>query len=702
MLPPRPAVVPPAAARRAATAALGMTALLLGCAPIVAPLLPPAAAAPPGQKGRAPGAGATALRIFDRANVYVVTNDDPALADALLEGCDVKERRVLTPEQWRSVPQEVREYVTLVYLVNRQKLPLSAKMPEKCPATGGMVWTEVTRWGRRWGAIHEVTVSAPDGAWLRWAVEDFRQRKEVPRKPEKREVDSLALVPIGAGADRAAGALVARPPAREGRELLAHRLTPEEADARAEQLVRMDEVYLVDRGSAPAGELPEEVAAVFAGRLVGPNETVVWRERKPGAGRNRVVITAPTAHALEQALARYPDPLTVPTTPTVLSTARDLRQVRRVAVAAVKTGPGEGLARQLATQAASAVRSLNAFEVLERAGLAEVLSEIALGQAGITQPQDRARVRHLAAADALLIVEVTEVRGRTEYFPKHERLTPPMAKPPRRPVEPSRLRYAVSLPGKENDPIARALTDALLRKVVGIKSERDYRSAMRAYNEETIPAYERQLDAYYEERRTRPIKWRQTLTEHRGVTVSGSVRLVDLRDGMVLWEAPFSESEREELPAQQRTVTTYGEESHPGEAECPQPVDRVPEALAARAAEAGLEQAVGALRTTALLPEVSSAVVVSADGTGGPVPSPSLPESPTGRVIDIDGKTILVGLGDTDGVVVGDILTVTLPKGSTARLKVTRVRPRTCDAVLDPAAPAALRAQIAVGTEVRK
>ena len=692
-------------ARRAAVAVPLTAALVLLSAPSALLLLAaPAARAKPAVAAAGKARDGDVLKIFDGARVFVVTNDAPEVADRLLQGCDVKEKRLLTPEQWRQMPQkDVREFVTVVHLINRQRLPLGAREPEKCVAGGDQLWTEVTRWGRRWGAVHDVTLSAPDGAWLRRGVEEFRRLKQAPRGAQKRPVASLAVVPIGAGAAQAADALLLKPKRLPtGVECVPHRLTVEEADRVAERLAGMDEVYLVDR-SAPVGELPEEVAAVFAGRMVGPNDTVAWRERKPN-GYQRAVVTAPTAHALEEALERYgSDPLAVPEAQTVVASARDLRQVRRVAVAAVKAGPGGPLARRLATQAASAVRALDSFEVLERAGLTEVLGEIALGQAGITQASDRARVRQLAAADALLIVEVTDVHGQTEYRAQHDRLTPALGKPPRRPVEPSRLRYGVSLPGKEDDPIARALTDALLRKVVGTKSSRDYRDSMRAYNDETIPAYERQLESYYEQRRARPVKWRQTLVAHRGVTVSGSLRLVDLADGMVLWEAPFSASEREEVPAEQRTVTTYGEESNPGAAECPATVKAVPEDLAAKAADAALGQAVDALKTTALLPPPAAApVVVASAGTGEEAPSPTLPANPVGRVIDIDGPTVLVGLGATDGVLLGDLLAVSLPDGKTARLKVTRVRPRTCDAVFDVATPAAMRPLVTVGREVRK
>jgi hypothetical protein len=55
-------------------------------------------------------------------------------------------------------------------------------------------------------------------------------------------------------------------------------------------------------------------------------------------------------------------------------------------------------------------------------------------------------------------------------------------------------------------------------------------------------------------------------------------------------------------------------------------------------------------------------------------------------------------------VKLGDALRVTLPDGRSVRVVTTRVRPRTCDAVFDPAAAAehGLRARVAVGQTVTR
>lgn len=693
----------------------GAAALLCAASPLL--LLPgalvlssgTAAEAAPPRRGPQEG---DVLKVFDGGRVYVVTNDDPALADVFLQGAAPKERRVLSIEEWEALPEGTRFYLSAVFLINRQKLPAGAAFPAGCAPADDELWTQSVRRGRDWGVAYDVTLSAPDGVWLRRAIDEFRRLKAPPRgfEPRKLAVASLAVVPVGSGAEQAARKLLSTARTQGGLERPPHVVPPDDLAARAARLERVDEVVLIDRGGVASPDaLPDPVVKAVAGRMVGANDTVAWRERKP-SGRSRVVITAPTPGMLAEALRRYPDPLLVPEEPVTVATARDLRGVRRVAVAAVKGhGTPEAVARQVASRAATEVRSLDAFEVLDRAGLDEILSEIALDQAGITQAKDRARVRQIAAADALLIVEVTEVTARTEYNARHERMTPKMGPAPQPPAQPSRLRYGISLPGKEHDPIARALTDALLGKVVGRRSSRDYRDSVRAYEDDALPAYLRQREAYYEERRTRPINWKQSLLSRSSVTVSGSLRLVDLTDGLVLWEQPFATTCRDEAPAGTRTVTTRGEDSHPGAAECPPASEEAPEVLLARAAEQGVCEALGAMKTTALLPPpTASAAVVAADGSSDDPVLVTASESAAGRILDIDGPSLLVGLGATDGVAVGDVLTVEVPGGKpgaspvVARLKVTRVRPRTCDTLFLAATPAALRARVAVGMDARR
>lgn len=631
------------------------------------------------------------LKIFDRSIVYVVTNDDAALADALLEGCRHRERRVFSLEDWRRLPEGARWYVSTVFLINRERLPIQQRVPDSCLAEGDEVWTQAVRMGRSWGIAHDVTVSAPDSAWLRRAVEEFRQLKEPPRHPIRRNVRSLAVVPVGANS----AAVDVYLKAKSGS--LAHLLPVEQYEAATPRLPHADEVLLVDRSALGSVPLPSSVKALITSRAAGSGETVVWRERK-ASGRARVIVSAPNTDLLAAAVRRYPDPLLIAETPTVVATARDLRGVRRVAVAGVRGGVGgPELARRLASAAATEVRALDAFEVLERAGLSEVLGEIALDQAGITRAKDRARVRQLAAADALLIVEVTGITGRTDYSAAEQRLTPRMERPPRRPLEPSRLRFSVTIPGKEDDPIARALGDVLLRRAVGVKGDDEYKDALDYYNTVTLPRWQRQVDDYNRRYRWRRISWRQSIVAKSVATVSGSLRLVDLVDGLVLWEAPFTATEQAEEPHDTRTVTSIGEDSSPAPAALPEPTGRPPGLLVSRAADTALTRGITALRGTALLPTTAAvpdtdpATVATDRGETAP------PTPPVGRLLDIDGDTLLIGLGAGDGIKAGDLLRVRLPDDRSIRVVVTRVRPRTCDAAFEKDAPSDLRAVVAIG-----
>ena len=662
------------------------------------PRLPAARAAAPSSAREKQRTGSV-LKIFDRAVVYVVTNDDEALADELLAGVNVRERRVLSLADWERLPTPTRrgERFSLVFLINRERLldgDDARCVPETCRAEPNEVWTQAApRAGR--GAGYDLTLSAPDGAWLRQAVRDFRGRNDLPRAPQRKSVRSLAVVPFGSSrAVRVAEDYVAAGVPF----LLPHLLAGERyADASAHRDAA-DEIWLVDR-SAP---LPETAAAILRAQTVAPGDTALWRERKAN-GRARIVVSAPNADLLADALRRLPDPFAVSETLTVVASARDLRQVRRIAVASVKNGTGgPELGRRLASVAAREVRSLDAFEVLERAGLSQVLAEIALDQAGITRAGDRARVRQLAAADALLIVEVTNARASNRYEAHQERLTPPMGRPPRRPLEPSRLKYALNVPGKENDAVMRAVSDALLKKVVGTKTDREYRDARDAYYNETLPRWQDEADRYADRCRNREIAWKQTVRAEHTVEITGSLRLVDLVDGLVLWEAPFSATETADDTAGTRTVTSVGEDSQPRPADCPPDSDDladVPDALLAQAGETALRNGLQTLRGTAVLPFAAATS-----------PADAAPASNTsGRILDVDGDVLLVGLGAGDGLKIGDVLLLKVSPDAnpkTVRLVVTRVRPRTCDATFDKTTPAALRTHAIIGqsatTEIAK
>jgi hypothetical protein len=143
------------------------------------------------------------LRVWDhRSVVYVVTNDDPALADVLLDGANLKERRVLSLEAWQKLPEGTRWYFSTVFLINRERLRSGQRLPDGCaaaPVAEDEVWTQVVRSGRTWGVAHDVTISAPDAAWLRHATQEFRRLSAVPRGPLRRNVRSVAVVPVGGG-----------------------------------------------------------------------------------------------------------------------------------------------------------------------------------------------------------------------------------------------------------------------------------------------------------------------------------------------------------------------------------------------------------------------------------------------------------------------------------------------------------------------
>jgi hypothetical protein len=624
------------------------------------------------------------LKVFDRARVYVVTNDDAQLGDTLLAGTNYRERRVLTLKEWAETPKDIRRFVSVVFLVNRAYLPLDQRVPEKCLAERDELYLEVSRMGYQNGPTYEIILSAPDGGWLRKAVDDYRKLTEIPRGVRKRNVRSLAVVPVGAGAARAAEPFLAN--ADAANPVRAHLIPALDYPRVAPRLADQDELFLIDRSAVSDPAFGELLRRAGSAQAIGAADTAIWRERKAG-GRFRVYISGPTAENVGEALRRYPNPLNAPETPAVVHTARDLRGVRRVAVATIKReGMDEDMIARVESRAASELRALDAFEVLERAGLSEVLGEVALGQAGITRAADRNRVRQLAAADALLIVDITNVEERTDYGATFRRTTGRMGPPPKKPDAPSRLRIPISLPGKEGDVIVRTVTDAVLGKAVGRVSSDEYRDALFYYSNTQLPEWQRQMARYEAEKRNREIAWEQTTLARGTVKMSGSLRLVDLTDGMVLWEAPFAITERGDYSAGRQTVTTRGDDSVPGGGSLPQPIGDAPNDLVLKATDTALADGIRALRGTALLPTGATA--------------PALPAAPAGKILDIDGDLILVGLGASDGLKVGDTLTVALPDGSALALTVTRVRPRTCDATWDAAATVAQKAGVAIGQEV--
>ncbi|MDX1933721.1 MAG: CsgG/HfaB family protein [Capsulimonadales bacterium] len=666
-----------------------LPALLPGSVlPFISPLI-----IPPSAAQAAPKREGDILNIFRKSRVYVITNEDPALADLLLQGCQHRERRIVTPEEWDKLPSDLRRFVSAVYLINRQRLPDGVRFPERCTAERDDNYQEVTRVVYSSGPTYEVILSAPDAVWLKQAILDFRRLTEPPRGFRKRNVRSLAVVPSSPEAHAAATPFVrivmgsTAPDVRRS-----HFVAAGEYPKVTARCAEMDELILLDR-SAPTPEgFRETLTALTAGRTIAPGDTVSWRERKPG-GRVRVVISAPTADQLTGVLRQHPDPLALPEAMTVLNSARDLRSVRRVAVVGVKSGPGEeALRRRLASRAATELRLLNTFEVLERSGLSEVLSEIALDQAGITRAKDRARVRQMAAADALLLIEITDTTGRTEYATKFKRVTPWMAAAPACPSRPSRLRFDLNI---RNDNV-RSVAEPLLAKVVGTKNDEEYQREIRRYQREIVPQWQQQVARYQEERRTRPITWEQYTTAKSTVTVSGSLRLVDLADGLVLWETPFSTTESGETPEGMRSLTTIGEDSRPTAEDLPKPTSEVSPDLINRAADTALSGGLLALRGTALLPAGSLPVVApTADASSA---SPGI----SGRVLDIDGDCALVGLGATDGVRQGDSLLISVTDTVQVRATVTRVRPRTCDARIDPDIGVALQARLSAGQVVTR
>ena len=234
-------------ARFVPLAAVGLTAVVGGA--LLSPC--PASAA----MGARPRRDGDILRIFERQTVYIITNDDPALADALLENAGQKERHILTIEEWRNKPASLRQVVSSVFLINRERLPDGLQIPAACSADGDEIWTEVRHTGRSGGPNYEVTLSAPDSVWLHRAALSFRSLSDVPRKPIQRNVRSIVVVPVGSGAGEAAALFVRRQNTSDdfNKRTAAHVLPAalmEPAGKSPLRCAAMQELVLVDRSSA--------------------------------------------------------------------------------------------------------------------------------------------------------------------------------------------------------------------------------------------------------------------------------------------------------------------------------------------------------------------------------------------------------------------------------------------------------------------
>ena len=635
------------------------------------------------------------LRIFDSQRVYIITNDDSALADALLEGCPLRQKRILSLEEWKEMPDGIRALVSRVFLINREKLPQGVNAPEKCGAENDELFTQVTRTDSTYTTTYETILSAPDSAHLQQAIVEFRRFAEMPRNPIRRNVQSLAIVPLGPETERLARKMMSGNDASAFR--LAHILRPGEYAQAQNRLSCADELLLIDR-SAINGNAPTALASAAIEQPVSAADTVAWRTRKSD-GRWRVVVTAPNADQLAGVLKTFSSLKDIPEDPTVLAKARDLRGVRRIAVAGIKQGKATELARQLASQAAMDVRALDAFEVVERDGLSQILGEIALGQAGITRAGDRVRVQRLAAADALLLVEITGIEGRTDYTATHRRLSAFMSAAPPKPMEPSRLKNTLGI----SDPTMVKIVESLFSKNIGTKSDDDYKEERDRYQYEILPRWQKQMEFYQQERRNRPVTWEQKTIAHSAVRVRGSLRLVDLSDGLVLWEAPFTAADASDSPFRTAGITITGEDNRPGPEEMPQATAQVPDELLERAALTGMREGVVTLKNTALLPTSSALAVVPVPAPASTTPAATVaPAVLTGKILDVDADTLLIGLGAGDGLKVGDSLVVTVDGGQRVPVLITKIRPRTCDAVFDKSATPAQRTGVTVGQMVTR
>ncbi len=569
------------------------------------------------------------LKLFEKRRVAVEASPElMPLAEALLAGCTPKERVSRT--------EEAETVIRLQLVPESSETVIAIQRPKR------NLWV--------------VNLSAPDPGNLRQLIVDFRRLKEPPQKIVRQSVRSVAIIPIGPGAAQAATALLTG---------TRHLGSPELGTG------KRDEIVLWDR-SVPGG-----LVALPQGAIGGALDTLAWRESLPG-GRTRAVIAAPSGPLLVGALQRIPDPLQLSETPTVVASAHDLRSIRRVAVSGL--GENTELAKQLASRAALGLRSLGAFEVLEREGLSALLSEIALSQAGITEAPARKKLANFAAADTLLIVELSDATGETSYKASQERITPKLGAAPTRPLEPSRYKLDVG-----SDPLARAAAEVLIGGKVGYRSEREYAEAMDDYRFRILPAWERALYNYQQEKRRRRVSWREKIVASGSASVQGSVRLVSLSDGTVLWEAPLGGSISGESPATTRVVTTIGEESSPQNVDLPPSTNKPSAELALRAGEQALSKALTELPRTALLPVGASAAAESVA---------------RGTIIDTDTESVLIGLGSGDGVKLGDVLLVRFPDNTVLRLIVSKVRSRSCDAAFEPETSAQVKTKLTPGLPV--
>jgi hypothetical protein len=277
-------------------------------------------------------------------------------------------------------------------------------------------------------------------------------------------------------------------------------------------------------------------------------------------------------------------------------------------------------------------------------------------------------------------------------------MTPPLPGPPRRPSEPSRLKTDLSVGGRGSE-IVRVVAEGLLKGVVGTKTDEEYASAMRDYRRSTVPQWERSVAEYHARADSRRIEWRQTITAQSTVRIAGSLRLVDLADGLVLWESPIASTDKEERTQQTRTAYSIGESSTaPDASDLPGGSGEIPGELLARAAETAVADSLKSLPATALLP----VAVASSDAeTPGTAPAENKEPETTGKVIDVDGETVLVGLGATDRIQIGDVLEIATETGTKLRVSVKRVRPRTCDATFVAGTNPAHRIRVQIGDVVK-
>ena len=102
---------------------------------------------------------------------------------------------------------------------------------------------------------YEITLSAPDSAWLKQNVQEFRRWPDLFRDPIKRPVSSLVLLPVGAGAEESAHTIVAENDAKNARFRF-HLVFPTDWTSGSLRTEMCDEVVLIDRSSPPSPKSP--------------------------------------------------------------------------------------------------------------------------------------------------------------------------------------------------------------------------------------------------------------------------------------------------------------------------------------------------------------------------------------------------------------------------------------------------------------